>query len=46
MKKISEAVKRLLNHATPGLKKAQLGDVIADLQKRVEQLEAKTPPAG
>lgn len=39
MKTISEAVKRLLNHATPGLKKAQLGDLIEDLQKRLEAAE-------
>lgn len=39
MKVINDAIKRLLNHATPGLNKAKLGDIIEDLQKRLEAAE-------
>lgn len=39
MKVITAAVKRLLNNATPGLKKASLGDIIEDLQKRLAAAE-------
>jgi|GEM_PF-6765872 hypothetical protein len=40
MSKISEEIKAWLNKATPGLFKAKLGDLISDLDCRIDNIEA------